>query len=168
MKLQEIDKSRYRKHLNIVIAVCIVALTALSLGISQSVIYLFTDREGTHFWINLLGVAIALAVIGTTLSKNRHKPFMTEVVYVWNLKQNLNLIQRKLTKIEAAREQLNVDAIIIMYFYYAACRQLYTLDDNTITMTELTLKANALDRQIEELNLSVTTDDFTQNLLDQF
>jgi hypothetical protein len=168
MKIESVDKARYRKHLNIVIAICIVGLTGLSLAISQSMILLMTDGEGTHFWINLFGVVAACLIVGAALSKNRQNPFMKEVVYVWDLKQALNKVQRKLKQVEAAKDQNDIDAIAIMAFYYKACRQLYTLDDNTITLSELTIKANALERQIEELNLNINNDELQTELLSKY
>ena len=168
MKLETIDKQRYRKHLNLVIVVGIIALTALSLGLSQTAIYLFTDREGTHFWFNVSGVAIALIILGSILNKYKHHDFMTEVYYVWRLKQQINYIHRKSLKLNPAVEQNNVDAILIMAFYYKACRQLYELDDNTITLSSLTSKSNDLQIKIEELNLTVEIKDYHQDMLRSF
>jgi len=165
MQLENIDKQRYRKHLNIVIVVGIIALASLSLGLSQSAIYLFTDREGTHFWLNVAGVAIAVLIIGSVLNKYKEHEFMTEVYYVWRLKQQINYIHRKNKKINEAIEQDDVQAILIMAFYYKACRQLYELDDNTITLSSLTKKSNELEVKIESLNLVVDINDYNQNLL---
>ena len=77
MQLENINKQRYRKHFNIVIVAEIIALASLSLAISQSAIYLFTDREGTHFWLNVAGVAIALLLIGSVLNRYKSHDFMT-------------------------------------------------------------------------------------------
>jgi len=168
MKLQEIDKVRYRKHLNRLILICIAALIVLSLTISSSMIYLVNDGETSHFWINLAGVIIAALLIGFLLSKYRKHPFMHEVIYVWDLKQVLNLIHRRNKKLELAVEQNDVTAMQIMYFYYKACHQLYTLDDNTITLSSLNQKTNKLDTQIESLNLTITADDFAPDTLAKY
>ena len=168
MTLENINKQRYRKHLNRVIIACIITLTILSLAISQSAIFLFTDREGSHFWLNLGGVAIALALIASVLNKYKTHDFMTEVYYVWRLKQQINYIHRKSLKINPAVEANDVNAILIMAFYYKACRQLYELDDNTITLSSLNTKSNELERKMEELNLSVDINDYNQDLLKAF
>jgi hypothetical protein len=55
-----------------------------------------------------------------------------------------------------------------MYFYYKACIQLYTLDDNTITLSSLNLKAAELDTQIESQNLTISTDDFNSDSLSAY
>ena len=168
MQLENINKQRYRKHLNIVIVAGIIALASLSLAISQSAIYLFTDREGTHFWLNVAGVAIALLLIGSVLNRYKSHDFMTEVYYVWRLKQQINYIHRKNQKINQAVEQDDVNAILIMVFYYKACRQLYELDDNTITLSSLTQKSNELERIIESLSLSIDINDYQQDMLKSY
>lgn len=168
MQLKNINKQRYRKHLNIVIVAGIIALASLSLGISQSAIYLFTDREGTHFWLNVVGVAIALLLIGSVLNRYKEHHFMTEVYYVWRLKQQINYIHRKNQKIHQAVEQDDVNAILIMAFYYKACRQLYELDDNTITLSSLTQKSNELEVKIESLSLTIDVNDYQQDMLKSY
>ncbi|PQJ53835.1 DUF3087 family protein [Psychrosphaera saromensis] len=168
MKLHNIDKTKYRKHLNKIIIASIIALIVLSLSISSSIIYLVNDGETSHFWINLSGVVIAVIIIASLLSKYKSHPFMYEVVYVWDLKQVLNLIHRKNKKINAAVEENDIVAIQIMYFYYKACFQLYNLDDNTITISSLNRQAEELDNKIESLKLTITTDDFTPDTLSKY
>lgn len=168
MKLENINKQRYRKHLNIVIVIGIVSLAALSLAISQSAIYFFTDREGTHFWLNLMGVVIATAIIGFTISRYKEHDFMTEVYYVWRLKQQINYIHRKHQVLEQAIKEDNVTAMTAMAFYFEACRQLYDLDDNTITLSALNKKANELEEKINSLNLNINVANHHQDNLQKF
>ena len=168
MKLENIDKTRYRKHLNKVILACIVGLIVLSLSISTLVIYLVNDGESSHFWINFAGVVIASIIIGSILAKYKQHSFMYEIAYVWDLKQVLNQIHRKSKKINLAVNENDVTAIEIMYFYYKACIQLYTLDDNTITLSSLNIKAAELDSQIASLNLTINTDNFERKSLSAY
>lgn len=168
MQIENINKGRYRKHLNKVIVAGIISLAALSLGISQAAIYLFTDREGTHFWLNVAGVAIALITIGSILNKYKGHEFMTEVYYVWRLKQQINYIHRKSIKLNKAVEENDPTAILIMAFYYKACRQLYELDDNTITLSSLTKKSNELEQKIASLNLEIDVNNYDQSLLQPY
>ena len=58
MQLIKINKVRYRRHLNWVIAGCIGGLIIASLAISQTLIALFPDENGNHFNWNLLGVVV--------------------------------------------------------------------------------------------------------------
>jgi hypothetical protein len=168
MQLIEIDKTRYRKHLRIVFAAIAVALAIIAIGSSTLIIHLFSSPEADHFWHNLAGVIIAAIVVGITLNKLRSNPFMFEVVYVWDLKQQLNRIHRKLKSIEQKIEHNDHGAMTIMNYMYKGSKQLYELDDNTITMTTLNSKIRALDKMMEDAGLDTSTDSFSPDMLDKF
>jgi DNA repair ATPase RecN len=93
---------------------------------------------------------------------------MDEVVYVWNLKRQLNLIYRKQHKIEPLIEDHNVDAMVIMNYMYQGSKQLYELDDNTITLDDLAIKTRHLETKLDEKALKLTMDDYCSALLGQF
>ena len=168
MQLREIDKTRYRKHLRVVFAGIVAALLIITLGASTLFIYFFSSPEASHFLHNLAGVAAAAAIVIFVLNKLRQHPFMFEVVYVWDLKQQLNRIYRKQHKIEAAVEDNDHDAMIIMNFMYRGSKQLYELDDNTITMGGLLSKISVLDKRMEAAGLSLSTDSYYPDMLDRF
>ncbi|KXI28001.1 DUF3087 domain-containing protein [Paraglaciecola hydrolytica] len=168
MQLIQINKARYRRHLNIVIVACIVALLAGALGISQTLIALFPDASGSHFHWNLLGVVISAVTIGFLLNKYRHHDFMLEVVYVWELKQALNKVTRKMLKLKAAAKQGNIDALLAMQYSYAGSRLLWQLDDNTIVMDDLALAQAELDRLAAHYNVNLNVEDYNETLLKQF
>ena len=91
---------------------------------------------------------------------------MDEVVYVWNLKQALNKISRQLGKIKPRMESGEVNALVVMNFYYQGSKQLYTLDNNTITMEELNANIRHLEGLLDEREISVSLDQFSLTLLD--
>lgn len=168
MHLQDIDKSRYRKRSRVVFAAIVVVLAVVALGTSTLLIAVFGTPGETHFWLNLTGVVIGVAVVALTLTRLRGHPYLHEVVYVWDLKQQLNRIYRKQRHIEPLVEENDPDAIAIMYFFYQGSRQLYELDDNTITMDTIVPNIRALERRIEELGLNITTDTFRESMLERF
>ena len=168
MQLREIDKTRYRKHLKVVFAGIAVALMIIAVGASTLFIYLFSSPDVSHFSHNLAGVAAAAVIVFIVLNKFRHHPYMFEVVYVWDLKQQLNRIHRKQRKIEAAVENNDDVAMIIMNFMYRGSKQLYELDDNTITMEGLVRKIRVLDQRMEDAVLSLSTDSYDPAMLDRF
>lgn len=155
MQLQEVDKPRYRKHLNIIIVAAIIGLSVLSLSISQTLIALFPSEDGTHFHWNLFGVICGSLLIGAGIRKYKDHSFMIEVVYVWNLKQALNQITRKLQKVKDAVAQGDVSAMHALHFYYSGNRQLWQLDDNMITMDELAIWQAELDVQAQKYNVTL-------------
>jgi len=168
MQLIQIDKARYRKHLNRVIAGCAAGLAVGSLAISQTLIALLPDESGSHFHWNLTGVAITSLAIGWLLNKYRTHSFMTEVVYVWELKQALNKITRKMPKLKAAGREGNADALLAIHYSYAGSRLLWQLDDNTITMDELAIKQTELDSVAAKYNVTLNANEYDASILKQF
>lgn len=168
MQLIEINKARYRRHLNIVIAGCIGGLVIGSLGISQTLIALFPDDSGSHFNWNLLGVVITSVTIAWLLNKYRTHNFMTEVVYVWELKQSLNKINRRMPKLKTASSEGSADALLAIHYSYAGSRLLWQLDDNTIVMDELAIQQTELERIAAEFNLTLNADDYDERILTAF
>ncbi len=168
MKLRDIDKSRYRKHLRVVFAGIVVMMITISLVVSQLFIQFFSTADASHFYHNLAGVIVAGIITVLTLKRLRSHPYMDEVVYVWDLKYQLNRIYRKQHKIEPLLDDNHVNAMIIMNFMYRGSKQLYTLDDNTITIDALNLKLSGLEQRIKDANLDISTDDYDQSLLEAF
>ena len=168
MKLRPVDKSRYRKHYKIAFAAIVIELTAISLGCSTLLISWIGSPDETHFTLNLVGFVAAILVVAYTVYCFRDHPFMDEVVYVWNLKKQLNRIYRKQHKIEPLIEDDNVDAMIVMNYMYQGSKQLYELDDNTITLDDLAIKTSHLNTKLEEKGLKLNTDDYDSGLLRQF
>ncbi|EWH06248.1 hypothetical protein AT00_09695 [Pseudoalteromonas lipolytica SCSIO 04301] len=168
MKLIQIDKARYRKHLNHVIIACVIALAVGSLAISQTLIALFPDPSGSHFHWNLLGVVVCSLLVGFVLNKYRNHDYMTEIVYVWELKKALNKITRKMPKLKAAGREGNADALLAIHYSYAGSRLLWQLDDNTITMDELAIKQAELDSVAEKYNLSLDAERYDEAILKNF
>jgi energy-coupling factor transporter transmembrane protein EcfT len=168
MQLIKINKVRYRRHLNLVIVSCIAGLVLGSLTISQTLIALFPNESGSHFYWNLLGVVVAGVTILWLLNKFRSHDFMTEVTYVWDLKQALNKINRKMLKLKAAGQQGDANALLAMQYSYAGSRLLWQLDDNTIVMDDLAIEQAALDSLAAQYNLSLVVDDYDESILKQF
>lgn len=168
MQLQDIDKTRYRQHFRTVFAAIVVVLTAVSLGSSTLLIAIFGAPGESHFWLNLAGVVVGAAVVALTLMRLRDHPYLHEVVYVWDLKQQLNRIYRKQRQIEPRVDDNDPDAIAIMYFFYRGSKQLYELDDNTITLDSIGVKLKALERRIADLGLKITTDSYRATMLERY
>ena len=168
MKLKEIDKATYSKHLKIVFSCIVVALLVITLAVSTLIIQLFSTPDVSHLWHNLAGVAVAAFIVVFVLKQLRQHPYMLEVVYVWDLKQMLNRIYRKQRKIEAAAESGDQDAMIIMNFQYRGSQQLYQLDDNTITIDNLVASMKNNDRRMEAAGLDLSTDSFEAGQLEKF
>ncbi|MGB2742102.1 MAG: DUF3087 family protein [Cognaticolwellia sp.] len=189
MKLREVEKTVYRKHLNIIIVGFIASLLVLALAYGQGLIMLFADSVNltpepvvtaaaevagevaevaepeNNFQYNFLGVLMALLTCVFALHRLRASTFFSEVYYVWQVKQLQNAVYRKLKKIKAAAGNDDINALIILNFYYASLKQIYLLDDNTLTMSKLNSDISELNTRIEEKNLTLSTDQFDALML---
>lgn len=58
--------------------------------------------------------------------------------------------------------------MIIMNFMHSGSKQLYELDDNTITMEDLLRKIQIHDKRMEVAGLSSLTDSYNPAMLDRF
>ena len=168
MQLKEINKVRYIKHYRIIFAGIAFVLLIIAPATSALIINLFSNPEGSYFFHNLSGVLVGVAIVTFLLNKFRQHPFMYEVMYVWELKKQLNKIHRKQKKIEAAIENNDKDAMIIMNFMLHGSKQLYELDDNTITMEDLLRKIQIHDERMEAAGLSLSTDTYNPAMLERF
>lgn len=167
MKLQTIDKTIYRKHLNHVIVAIIIILMVSTLVSSTLLIQLFGEPGGSNFVLNIAGVAIGAGIIGFLFFRYNQHPYLYEVMYVWRLKQELNRIYRKSAKLKLAVEENKPDALVIMNFNLRGSEYLYELDDNDLTLSELRIEIRDFDTKVQGLGLSISTDDYHKDLLKQ-
>ncbi|RTR40224.1 DUF3087 domain-containing protein [Shewanella canadensis] len=177
MKLREIDKNIYKKNLNIVSVGLVAGLIILSLAFGTALIAIFgvdtslanaAASESTgNFYLNLLGVILAAVVCGGGLWRIKDNPFLAEVYYVWRLKALHNRIYRRLKIIKSAAGADNLDALITLSFYYTSQKQVYLLDNNTLTMPKLELDIAQLEETITGLGLSVSPDMFEESMLSE-
>jgi hypothetical protein len=121
-----------------------------------------------NFRYNFLGVLLALLTCVFALHRLRASAFFNEVYYVWQVKQQQNQIYRKLKKIKAAADSDEVNALVILHFYYASLRQIYLLDDNTLTMSKLSTDISELNTRLENKNLTISTDQFDKSMLSDY
>jgi hypothetical protein len=147
---------------------CMGGLALGSLALAQLLIAFFPDESGSHFHWNLLGVVVTGVAVVVVLNHYRQHSFMSEVVYVWELKQALNKITRKMLKLNVAALEGNVDALLAIHYSYAGSRQLWHLDDNTLTMDELAVKQAELDDLAKKFNVTLNVNDYKACILEAF
>lgn len=170
MTLIDIDKDTYRKHLNVVIISFVFGFAILSLLFGQVLISAFSSGvEGeSHFRFNLMGVVIGLAISSFTLSRFRKHAYFKEIYYVWQLKQLQNAIYRKVAKIKPQAMEGNIDALQTMDFYYRSLAQVYTLDNNTLTMNELVKNHQIIKDKAQEFQMTLAQTSFDKKVLSNF
>ncbi len=168
MQLKEISKQRYSKHYRLVFWAVVAIMLAVSLASSSIMIHFFGSPEGGNFWLNVAGVLVAALVVASMFRSYRQHPFMYEIMYVWELKQSLNRIYRKERKIKPHMAAGKRDAPVVMNFYYQASKQLYLLDNNTITMDDLSRRMQELDDLLANYDIQVSVEQYDPAMLEQF
>ena len=168
MKLLKINTTRYRQRLNKVIFASIATLTIGSLSISQLLILLMPSAQGSHFHWNLLGFVSTVVTLTILLSKLKKHPYFYEVSYVWDLKQALNKINRRMMKIEKASQVGDQIAMQILHFSYTGSRQLWELDNNTLTINHLTHLENKLQNLVEKYHVILDINQYDNKQLTNY
>lgn len=168
MQLMNVDKSRYRKHLNITIIGFITILLVFALVFGQLLIISFAQEGVSNFRYNLLGVILSLLGCMAILHTLKTTDFFKEIYYVWQVKQIQNLIYRKLKKIKVAAKASEQEALIILTFYYQSLQQVYQLDDNTLTITKVNKDLTELQETIANKNLTINAEQFDKKLLTSY
>lgn len=168
MNLQTIDKARYRKHLNWVYFGGALGIILITVPLAALLVYFFGAQGKSNIWFDFSSAFVAAFIVLRVLSKNRRHHYLTEVAYVWELKQQLNLIQRKQKPIDEAAKKGDHNALIILNFQYRGSKQIYQLDDNVITLESLNLKIAGNDAMLNTAGLSNSTDLYEPNMLNSF
>ncbi len=168
MQLQDIDKARYGRHVKITFVAIALALAVIAIGVSSLLIALLSTPDVSHFGHNLAGVIIAAIVVVMVMNRLRGHPFLTEVVYVWDLKQVLNRIYRKQKVLDERAEDNDPAAMQVLMFQYRGSKQLYELDDNTLTIEDLMPRLKRLQKRMQDAGLDSEVDTFDPEQLDRF
>jgi len=179
MQIQQIDKAQYRKRLNAIIVGFILTFGMLSVLYGTILIAMFSGENqvvnasggtGTvsNFKFNLIGVVLGLITCAAILHRLKHSVFFSEVYYVWQIKQIQNLIYRKLKKIKSAAKNNNRNAMIIIEFYYESLKQVYQLDDNTITMSTVVKEHQNFHEMLKEKGLEISATQFEKSMIENF
>ena len=84
------------------------------------------------------------------------------------MKKLLNRIYRKQRKLEVEAEKGDIEAMHILHFQYRGSKQLYELDDNTITIDDLMPKLRSLEHRMQEAGMDTSTASIDIRLLDKY
>ncbi|NMP31570.1 DUF3087 family protein [Thalassotalea sp. M1531] len=173
MNIQTINKSTYRKRLNHVSVGFVLVFALFALIFGSFFIWAFaepiTDPETqSNFRYNLAGVVLALATMAMIANSIKRHKYLQEIYYVWQLKQLHNRIYRKLANIKAKQIEGDDNAKITLAFYYKTLKQVYELDNNTLTISNVNLEINKLQQHLGVEEFDVMAEQFDKKLLDSF
>ncbi|MFA0077996.1 DUF3087 family protein [Vibrio artabrorum] len=174
MKLQKINKEEYRKKMNLLLVSLVGSLALFAIVFGTILIELFgsatsiTGESTGNFHLNVLGVILSVALNAFIASRVKGHEYFKEALYVWNLKQIHNQIYRKLKRIQPKAEQGDRDALTILYFYYTTQKQVYDLDNNTLTIKTVQQSLDNIMELSEKWSVKLDIELFTKDLVANF
>ena len=174
MKLQKINKEEYRKKMNLLLVSLVGSLALFAIVFGSILIELFGSAgsisgEATgNFHLNVLGVILSVALNAFIASRVKGHDYFKEALYVWNLKQTHNQIYRKLKRIQPKAEQGDREALTILYFYYTTQKQVYDLDNNTLTIKTVQQSLDNIVELSEKWSIELDIEAFSKDLVAKF
>ncbi|WP_221796034.1 DUF3087 family protein [Oceanobacter mangrovi] len=166
MELKSIDKPSYKKHLNLLQFGGVALLLVLALGLSSLYRSWWGNGE-SNTGLNLLAVITAVVVLAALFSLIRQQPWMADIRYTWQLKQELNRIYRHSKVLEKALADGDENAFRVHFFSLHGSLHLYRIEDNTLTVPELQEKIAELDETLRQRQLVVSVADYRPELIDE-
>ncbi|ERM57223.1 MULTISPECIES: DUF3087 family protein [Vibrio] len=174
MKLQKINKEEYRKKMNLLLVSLVGSLALFAIVFGSILIELFGSAgsisgEATgNFHLNVLGVILSVVLNAFIASRVKGHDYFKEALYVWNLKQTHNQIYRKLKRIQPKAEQGDREALTILYFYYTTQKQVYDLDNNTLTIKTVQQSLDNIQELSEKWSIELDIEAFSKDLIAKF
>ena len=174
MKLQKINKEEYRKKMNLLLVSLVGSLALFAIVFGSILNELFgsagsaTGEVTGNFHLNVLGVILSVAMNGFIASRVKGHDYFKEALYVWNLKQMHNQIYRKLKRIQPKAEQGDREALTILYFYYTTQKQVYDLDNNTLTIKTVQQSLDNIMGLSEKWSIELDIEEFSKDLVAKF
>ena len=170
MNIIQVNKPEYRSRLNKVIVAFILLFALLAITFGAVFISLFAEpivdpETQSNFKYNLLGVIVALLTMSMIMNTLKRHTYLQDIYYVWQLKQLHNRIYRKLKKIKRRALEDDASALIILAFYYKSLKQVYELDDNTLTINVVVQEIEQLKAQLGDNDFDKEADKFDEKLL---
>ncbi|MEZ8240895.1 DUF3087 family protein [Vibrio splendidus] len=174
MKLQKINKEEYRKKMNLLLVSLVGSLALFAIVFGSILIELFgsagsvTGEATGNFHLNVFGVILSVALNALIASRVKGHNYFKEALYVWNLKQIHNQIYRKLKRIQPKAEQGDREALTILYFYYTTQKQVYDLDNNTLTIKTVQQSLDNIVELSEKWSIELDIEAFSKDLVAKF
>ncbi|NAZ92796.1 DUF3087 family protein [Vibrio toranzoniae] len=174
MKLQKINKEEYRKKMNLLLVSLVGSLAVFAIVFGTILIDVFGSGQSIagestgNFHLNVLGVILSVALNAFIASRVKGHDYFKEALYVWNLKQIHNQIYRKLKRIQPKAEQGDRDALTILYFYYTTQKQVYDLDNNTLTIKTVQQSLDNILELSEKWSIELNIEAFSKDLIAKF
>jgi len=168
-KIEEIDPVYYRKQTRksamiimaifIVIGFCTARLAVTYLG----------EYSDNQIILNFIGAFAGLLITLWIVNRFfKNASWMKEAMYAWRLKRHIMYIYNAMSLLQKATDQGDVEAIKILRFYQLATEQMYTLDNNSHGLSELSVQMEELKSKMNTMGIEVNQIEFNMNSVDAY
>jgi hypothetical protein len=143
-EIQPQNPEAYRQQTRRSTFIIAVIFIALAMLLSSLAVMLFGTPGGDNFRWNAGGVALAVVVLAALFKlKLWSQPWMSAAVYGWQLKRALMSITNVMHQVEAGVKTGNPDAMKLLRFYHQGITQMYQLDANTSSLSQMVQEIDA-------------------------
>ena len=126
----------------------------LALVISGLAVMLAGVPGGDNFRLNLAGVIVALIVtVGLVRYVFWSQPWMAAAVYGWQLKRSLMRVTNVMHHVTAGVMAGDVSALKLLRFYHLGITQMYQLDANSSTLSQMVREIDLHKARLEALSI---------------
>ena len=168
-KIEEIDPVYYRKQTRksamiimaifIVIGFCTARLAVTYLG----------EYSDNQIILNFIGAFAGLLITLWIVNRFfKNASWMKEAMYAWRLKRHIMYIYNAMSLLQKATDQGDVEAIKILRFYQLGTEQMYTLDNNSHGLSELSVQMEELKSKMNTMGIEVNQIEFNMNSVDAY
>jgi hypothetical protein len=143
-EIQPQNPETYRQQTRKSTLIIAVIFIALAMLLSSLAVMLFGTPGGDNFRWNAGGVALAIVVLAALFKfKLWSQPWMAAAVYGWQLKRALMSITNVMHQVEAGVKAQQPEAMKLLRFYHQGITQMYQLDANTSSLSQMVHEIDA-------------------------
>lgn len=167
-QIKQLDPVIYRQSTrNATIRITAIFIV-LGLASSFGFPTLFGENPHNLLTLQIMGALIGLGITFFIVAKwLRHKPWMQEAMYGWQLKRSLMHITNAMKKLEELVAQDNHQALKIMRFYHLGICQMYAFEQNTTGLIDLKVEKEELENKLKEFGIDANQDEFDVTVLQE-
>ena len=153
-EIQPFDPATYRQQTRRSTLIVAVIFVAMAMLLSSLAVMLFGTPGGDNFRWNAGGVVLAVVLCAALFKvKLWSQPWMAAAVYGWQLKRALMSVTNVMHDVEAGVKAHNPDAMKLLRFYHQGLSQMYVLEANTSSLSQMTAEIEAHKEAMQRLTL---------------
>lgn len=143
-EIQPFDPATYRQQTRRSTLIVAVIFVAMAMLLSSLAVMLFGTPGGDNFRWNAGGVVVAVVLCAALFkAKLWSQPWMSAAVYGWQLKRALMSVTNVMHDVEAGVKAGNPAAMKLLRFYHQGLTQMYELEANTSSLSQITAEIDA-------------------------